>query len=76
MQQNSSNETLFTSGDAAGFCKISKRCWLAHSAKGLIPAPVRIGGSVRWRKSDLDAWVKWGCPDRDEFEARMEGGAS
>lgn len=74
MQQNSSNETLLTSGEAAGFCKISKRCWFAHSAKGTIPAPVRIGGSVRWRKSDLEAWVKLRCPDRAEFEAQMERG--
>ena len=29
---------------------------------GRMPAPVRIGALVRWRRSDLDAWLAAGCP--------------
>ncbi len=29
---------------------------------GKIPAPVRIGGSVRWRATEIDAWIARGCP--------------
>jgi excisionase family DNA binding protein len=29
---------------------------------GRIPAPVRIGALVRWRRADLDAWLAARCP--------------
>lgn len=29
---------------------------------GRMPPPVRIGVLVRWRRSDLDAWLSAGCP--------------
>ena len=29
---------------------------------GLIPAPVKVGRSTRWRRADLDAWIAGGCP--------------
>jgi excisionase family DNA binding protein len=28
---------------------------------GRMPAPVRIGALVRWRRSDLNAWLAEGC---------------
>jgi excisionase family DNA binding protein len=28
---------------------------------GRMPPPVRIGASVRWRRSDLDFWLAEGC---------------
>ncbi len=31
-------------------------------AAGRLPAPVRIGGSKRWRRADIEAWVAAGCP--------------
>jgi prophage regulatory protein len=30
---------------------------------GHFPPPVRIGGSVRWRKADIEAWIAAGCPN-------------
>lgn len=32
------------------------------SDAGRMPPPVRIGALVRWRRSDLDAWLADGCP--------------
>lgn len=29
---------------------------------GQIPAPLRIGGLVRWRRDELLAWIEAGCP--------------
>ncbi len=34
-------------------------------AAGRLPAPVRIGGSKKWRLADIQAWVAAGCPARD-----------
>ncbi len=32
---------------------------------GQFPKEVRIGGSVRWRRSDIVQWVADGCPKLD-----------
>ena len=31
------------------------------SDAGRMPPPVRIGALVRWRRSDIDAWLGEGC---------------
>ncbi len=31
---------------------------------GRLPAAVRIGGSKKWRRDEILAWVAAGCPDR------------
>jgi excisionase family DNA binding protein len=36
--------------------------WRLRSS-GKLPQPVRLGGAVRWRAADIDAWVAAGCPD-------------
>jgi predicted DNA-binding transcriptional regulator AlpA len=38
-----------------------------HSA-GLLPRPVRVMGSVRWRVDELRAWLAAGCPDRKTWD--------
>jgi excisionase family DNA binding protein len=35
-----------------------RRYWAA----GLIPEPVKLGRTVRWRKSDIDQWLENRCP--------------
>jgi len=36
---------------------------------GKLPRPVRIGGAVRWRRDEIDAWLAAGCPDREQWES-------
>lgn len=38
-------------------------------AAGRLPAPVYVGGSRRWRRAEVEDWVRAGCPDRDRWEA-------
>jgi len=38
-------------------------------AAGRLPAALRIGGSKRWRYSEIVAWVEAGCPDRKTWQA-------
>ena len=33
-------------------------------AAGRLPAPLRIGGSKKWRRADIETWVAAGCPTR------------
>ena len=29
---------------------------------GAMPAPLRLGKLVRWRRGEIDAWIAEGCP--------------
>jgi prophage regulatory protein len=37
-------------------------------SSGKLPRPLRIGGAVRWRISEVNQWVDAGCPDRAEWD--------
>lgn len=37
---------------------------------GQLPCPVKIGGSVRWRREEVEAWVAAGCPPLRAWEMR------
>jgi predicted DNA-binding transcriptional regulator AlpA len=39
-------------------------------AAGRLPAALRIGGSKRWRLSEISEWVKAGCPCRSEWQSQ------
>ena len=32
------------------------------SDAGRMPKPLRLGGLVRWRKTDIESWIAAGCP--------------
>ena len=51
---------------------LSKRQIFRLNSCGKLPAPIRIGGSVRWAESTIAEWLKAGAPDRKTFEA-MQG---
>ncbi len=51
---------------------ISLRHLWKLSASGRLPAPIRLGRSVRWRLDELRAWLNAGCPARDQWEAMRE----
>lgn len=59
---------LVSAREAAGLCGRSERSWRTWDAVGLIPQPVRIGRSTLWRRDELQAWIKAGCPRREEWE--------
>jgi predicted DNA-binding transcriptional regulator AlpA len=72
-QTKASNIQLLTAKDAAQLCRLSKRSWLRFNAGQKIPKPLRIGGSLRWRLSDIELWQSMGCPDRAAFEQQQGG---
>ena len=45
--------------------------WRLRSS-GKLPRPVRLGGAVRWRSADIDAWVAAGCPNSPRTEMHKE----
>jgi len=35
--------------------------------RGELPRPVTVGRAIRWRRDELVAWVRAGCPRRDRW---------
>lgn len=44
-------------------------------AAGRLPTGLKIGGSKRWRYSEIIDWVNAGCPIRSVWEAMRDGKA-
>ena len=60
---------LLDARGAAAMCGISRSLWLALHNSGGIPLPVRLGRRVLWRREELSAWIKAGCPSRQVWHA-------
>ncbi len=53
---------LIAAEEVAGMLDISTRTlWRLVSARRIV-APLKIGGSTRWRRAEIEAWVAAGCP--------------
>jgi prophage regulatory protein len=64
---------LLTANELGELLSLSKRQIFRLNSYGKIPAPIRIGGSVRWVNSTITAWLAAGAPDCKTFET-MKGG--
>ena len=62
-------EKLLTAKEVGQMLSLSKRQIFRINSCGKIPAPVRIGGSVRWRQSEITAWIQAGAPDRETWNS-------
>jgi len=60
---------LLSATDAAHAVGVSRSGFWKLHASARLPAPVRLGRRVLWRRSDLKQWVEQGCPSRERFEA-------
>lgn len=58
--------------ESAAYCGRSIASWDRMVDAGLTPAPIKLGGSVLMRRSDLDKWIALRCPDRRTFEASLQ----
>ena len=59
--------------DARGLAALlsSSIRWVrAQDAAGKLPAPVRCAGRVLWIRSEIEAWLTAGAPDRETWAAR------
>lgn len=74
-QSNASEASLMMNAKAlAAMLGISLRQVWRLNSTGKLPKPVRLGGSVRWRRDEIIAWLGQNCPDRAEWEAIKESG--
>mgnify|MGYP000563043886 CR=1 FL=1 len=69
--QTNQNMQLLSAKQLAKILSLSKRQVFRLNSCGKIPAPLRIGGSVRWVEAEIYAWINSNpsCPDRQTWEA-------
>ena len=60
--------------EAARLCAVSSASWDRLVSAGKTPRPLKLGGRVVWRRTDLEAWISYGCPDRKTFDALTADG--
>jgi predicted DNA-binding transcriptional regulator AlpA len=66
---NQKTEKLLTAQAVGTKLSLSKRAVFRMRSVGLICAPLKCGqGAIRWRLSDIEKWISWGCPNRQAFE--------
>jgi excisionase family DNA binding protein len=53
---------LVTRDELCARLKLSKRTISRMIATRQLPAPLRLGHSVRWRESEIEEWIQRGCP--------------
>lgn len=61
---------LLSADEAATMAGVGRRTWWRYVSSGKAPGPVRLGGVVRWRKTELAAWIAAGCPRARKDAAR------
>jgi excisionase family DNA binding protein len=53
---------LMTVQEVATALRISPRSVWRLLAQNKLIQPIRIGGSIRWKCSDIQRWIDAGCP--------------
>lgn len=71
-KESQTTEKLLTAESVGKILSLSKRQVFRLNSCGKIPAPIRIGGSVRWAESTILKWLASGAPERRTFE-EMQG---
>lgn len=66
--------TLLTAKTLGQMLSLSKRQIFRLNSCGKIPAPLRIGGAVRWSAAEVSDWLAAGAPDRKTWQGRKEAG--
>jgi excisionase family DNA binding protein len=67
--ESSERSLLVKASEAAKLLDMSRAHFYRMLKSGRAPAPVRLGGCVRWRVDELRAWVSAGMPPRQRWGA-------
>ncbi|MDH4203551.1 MAG: helix-turn-helix domain-containing protein [Phycisphaerae bacterium] len=72
------NDTLLLKdSDVAALLNISRAMFWKMVADGRFgPMALSMGRSKRWRRSDVELYVRWGLPERAVFVQRLESEAT
>jgi len=65
MMSNTITQLLLKTKEAAQLCGIGERTLWRWSRCGIAPAPIKIGGTVRYDRATYLDWIRAGCPRCD-----------
>jgi len=55
---------MLNANQLAELLGVSRRTIQLWEKSGKVPEPIRIGRTVRWRREEIEAWLKAGSPNR------------
>jgi len=58
---------LVNASEVARMLSISKTTLWRLRASGRLPRPIRIGGSIRWKMTEIRSWIEVGGSDLREL---------
>lgn len=61
-QTLSADAALLTVDDVAALLAVSTRTIRRMADSGQMPRAVKLSSLIRWRRSEIDAWLADGCP--------------
>lgn len=73
-QVNQTQPLAVSAKELANMLNVSLRQIWRLNATGKLPRPLRLGGSVRWSRKELEAFIEAGAPDRETWEAMKANG--
>ena len=71
---NEAAQVFVTAKEIAKMLGVSRRTIWRWDTCEKVPEPIRIGKAVRWRRHDIEEWVKDGCPPRQPRTKSTRGG--
>jgi predicted DNA-binding transcriptional regulator AlpA len=68
MKEDKVSSELLDVKETMNACDCSERHIWNLLKMGLFLKPIRLGRSVKWRRSELLAWIGAGCPSQADWE--------
>lgn len=68
MTTEAAGELLMSAEDVCEALNIGRSTLYRLKSTGRVPRPVKLGGSVRWRRKELEAWIAAGCPPQTRWD--------
>lgn len=72
LERQADRPELLGAGSAADVVGVSRSLWYQLHSEARVPSPVRLGKRVLWRRRELEAWTRAGCPSRLQWEEMQE----
>jgi len=63
-------QKLISAREVSKILSIAIRTVWRLRSSGKLPKPIKIGGALRWRLSDINLWIELECPSMKQFEYR------
>lgn len=60
---------LLTVPDVAAMCSLSTKTIGRLTDRRAMPAPIRLGRSVRYSADEIESWIAAGCMDLSEVQS-------